>query len=77
MLSLEALILLMVTVFLLGTIGIIFVLLGFIFSVGLLLERQILCQFFKFHGYESTPDHNDDYHTQAKICKYCNKIKWK
>jgi len=73
MLSIEVIVLFMVAVFLLGTA---LALLAFIFTVGLLLERQILCHFFRFHSYYPPTAHNDVYHTQAKICRYCSKIKW-
>jgi hypothetical protein len=56
--------------------GIIAVISAFLFTTGLLLERQILCFFFKWHKYESPASHNDDYHEQAQFCEHCNKIKW-
>jgi hypothetical protein len=45
---------------------------GFLFTLGLLVEPQVLCFFFRWHSYDSA----NDYSEQASVCRHCSKIKW-
>ena len=56
--------------------GILIIISSFFLTMGLLVERQILCYFFKWHQYRSSTSYDNDYHEQALLCKHCNKIKW-
>lgn len=62
-----------VTIFLLG---ILLIIASFLFTMGVLIERQILCYFFNWHQYKFPASYSDDYHNQALFCEHCNKIKW-
>jgi hypothetical protein len=47
------------------------ILLSFFLSLGLIVERQILC-WLHWHKYENSEEH----HGQAVVCFHCNKVKW-
>jgi len=52
-------------------IGIGFTVFSFLATLGLLIDRQILC-FLRLHRYES----RTEYKGQAVVCQHCYKIKY-